>query len=279
MNQKNIGSTYMILSCLFFSLLAGLIKYIGNEIHAFQQAFFRNSLSILILLPFILFAKSNIFKTERVGLLILRSFFGALTMILLFLSYTLIPLNQAVTISFTTPLFIFLGGIFVFKEKVNYYQVSALFFGFCFIIMALSPKTGISIGSWVGLSAAIFHAIAGLIVKELTKTESVLKLMFFMVLLMSAFTFFPAFFYWEGPKNNFSWLLLFSLAILGTLGNFFWTSAISIANVTNIMPYDFTKLIFSALISFFCFNEKLDLQVAISGIGIILCNIVLFRKS
>ena len=77
MNQKNIGATYMILSCLFFSLLAGLIKYIGNEIHAFQQAFFRNSLSILILLPFILFAKSNIFKKERVGLLILRSFFGA----------------------------------------------------------------------------------------------------------------------------------------------------------------------------------------------------------
>ena len=130
----------MVLSCFFFSILAGLIKFLGNEIHAFQQAFFRNIFSILIIVPFILFYKIKVFKTDRLWLLVLRSFFGSLTMILLFLSYTLISLSQAVAISFTTPLFIFLGGIIFFKEKTNIYKIIALLFGFIFTISALQPS-------------------------------------------------------------------------------------------------------------------------------------------
>ena len=38
-------------------------------------------------------------------------------MILLFWSYSLIPLSQAMAISFTTPLFMYLGSIIFFKEK------------------------------------------------------------------------------------------------------------------------------------------------------------------
>ncbi len=112
--QKKTGILYMITSCLFFSILAGLIKFIGNEIHAFQQAFFRNIFSIILIGPLVLYSGINIFKTNKMWLLLLRSLFGSLTMVLLFLSYTLIPLSQAVTISFTTPLFIFLGGNYFF---------------------------------------------------------------------------------------------------------------------------------------------------------------------
>ena len=269
----------MVLSCFFFSILAGLIKFLGNEIHAFQQAFFRNIFSILIIVPFILFYKIKVFKTDRLWLLVLRSFFGSLTMILLFLSYTLISLSQAVAISFTTPLFIFLGGIIFFKEKTNIYKIIALLFGFIFTISALQPSADMSIGSLIALFAAFFHAISGLIVKELTKTESILSLMFFMIIFMSGFTIFPAYFYWETPEVRGTWIILFLLAFVGTLGNYFWTSAISKDDVTNIMPFDYTKLIFATLIGLVFFEEKIEPLILFSGLGIIICNIILFRST
>ena len=52
----------------------------------------------------------------NIKLLILRAIFGGVTMILLFWSYSLIPISLAMAISFSTPLFIYLGGIIFFKE-------------------------------------------------------------------------------------------------------------------------------------------------------------------
>lgn len=269
----------MILSCFFFSILAGLIKFLGNDVHAFQQAFFRNIFSIVIIAPFVLFYKIKIFKTDRLWLLILRSFFGSLTMIFLFLSYTLIPLSQAVAISFTTPLFIFLGGIIFFKEKINTNKITALLFGFIFTILALKPSADMSIGSLIALFAAFFHSIAGLIVKELTKTESILSLMFFMIIFMSGFTVLPAYFYWETPQVSGSWIILFLLALVGTLGNYFWTSAISKDEVTTIMPFDYTKLIFATLIGLLFFEEKIETLILFSGFGIVICNMILLKST
>ena len=86
---------------------------------------------------------------------------------------------------FYNPVIYLFGGNYFFKEKASIFKILALVFGFLFTIIALNPTINISFGCYIGLLAAIFHAIAALIVKELTKTESVLSLMFFMVIFMS----------------------------------------------------------------------------------------------
>ena len=122
-NQKKmIPIILLISSCFLFSVLAALIKYCSQYIHPFEQAFFRNFISILILLPFLLKVKKIINKKNNIKLLILRAIFGGVTMILLFWSYTLIPISQAMAISFSTPLFIYLGGIIFFKERTSVFN-------------------------------------------------------------------------------------------------------------------------------------------------------------
>ena len=71
--------------------------------------------------------------------------------------------------------------------------------------------------------------------------------------------------------------LLFSLAVIATLRNYFWTKAISLSKLTNLMPFDFTKLIFSTILGFF-FQEKIDLITSICGIGLIVCNSFIVGK-
>ena len=265
----------IIISCLFFSILGGLIKYLGLMFHPFEQAFFRNFLSLLFFIPLMFISQSNPFNSLRKKFLFWRSLFGGVTMLLLFWSYTLIPLSQAMTISFTTPLFMFIGSIILFKEKASSLSILTLIFGFILTIIVLRPDLTIQFGTWVALLAALTHAVAGLMVKDLTKTEPVFTIMFFMVFFMTPFTLIPAIPVWKTPVEIHHWILLLSLAVFGTLGNFFWTKAISLSKMTNIIPFDFSKLIFATLIGFFFFNEKIDLITFFCGSGLIICNLYL----
>lgn len=275
-NLKSIF--FLLVSSLCFSVLGGLIKYASVFFHAFEQAFFRNVFSIFLLIPILSWLKVNPFNTGKKKLLIIRSIFGGITMLLLFWSYTLIPLSQAMAISFSTPLFTFLGSVLFFKEKPSKDKYFTLSIGFLFVIAITRPDVTFEIGTLIALLAAITHSITALIVKKLTQTESVLSIMFFMVLLMTPITIFPALTVWKTPDELFFIFLFLCLALVGTLGNYFWTKSISLAQMTTIMPFDFSKLIFAIIIGFYFFDEKVDLVTFISGCGLIICNLIIVKS-
>ena len=270
--------TLLVSSCLLFSILAALIKFISTYIDPIQQSFFRNFLGILILFPFLFKQKSFVKYKANIGLLILRSIFGGVTMILLFTAYSLIPLSQAMAISFSTPLFIYFGSVFFFKEKNDNFKTFFLSIGFIFTILIIRPDLKIELGSILALISAITHACAGLLVKKLSHDENILTLMFSMVFLMTPITFIPSTYFWKPIDSFFILFLLFALALIATLGNYFWTKAISLSKLTNLMPFDFTKLIFSSILGFTFFQEKIDFITSVCGIGLIMCNSLIAGK-
>ena len=249
----------LILSCFFFAVLAALIKFLSQQIHPFEQAFFRNFIGVLIILPFILKYKITISKKKNLKLLLLRGVFGGLTMILLFWSYSLIPLSQAMAISFTTPLFIYLGSIIFLKEKALRINTTAIMLGFILTIILIRPDLEVKFGVLIALIASLTHAIAGLLVKQISKTESVLLLMFSMVLLMTPISFFPSLYVWTTPDSFDVIMLLIMIAGTASIGNFLWTKALSKATLTDLMPFEFSKLLFATILGILFFNEKLDL--------------------
>ena len=141
-------------------------------------------------------------------------------MILIFLSYTMIPLSQAMAISFTTPLFIYFGSVIFLGEKNNREKTFFMIIGF-FTLIIIRPGLEFQIGTLLALLSALTHAIAGLLVKKLSKTEDIITLMFSMVVLMTPITFLPAVFVWETPSNFSEIFILILIAIIATLGNFF----------------------------------------------------------
>ena len=266
------------LSCFFFSILAALIKFNSTFIHPIEQAFFRNILSIFILLPFFVRKKLVINKKGNIKYLILRGLLGGITMILLFWSYALIPLSQAMSISFSTPLFMYFGSIIFFREKVDKQNTLLTCVGFLLTLVIIRPDLSLQLGTFLAILAAITHATAGLLVKKLSETETVLTLMLSMVILMTPITFIPSIYVWKTPNSVNIQILLFSIALVATLGNYFWTKSISMEKLTNLMPFDFTKLIFATLLGFIFFDEKIDLVTLICGSGLILCNTLIAKK-
>ena len=268
----------LLVSCFLFSVLAALIKYNASFIHPTEQAFFRNLFGIFLLLPFFLRQNKLVNFKSNYRLLFLRGFFGGITMILLFYAYTLIPLSQAMAISFSTPLFIYFGGIFFLKEKTDKQKTFYMLLGFVLTLVIIRPDLKLQIGSIFAIISSITHAIAGLIVKKLSETENVLTLMFSLVLIMTPITFLPSLYVWDTPSNFFVFFLLFIIAATATLGNFFWTKAISLTTLTNLMPFDFSKLIFATILGVIFFEEKIDLITVVCGTGIIICNSLIAKN-
>ena len=268
----------LIVSCFLFSVLAALIKYNASFIHPAEQAFFRNLFGIFLLLPFFLRQNKLVNFKSNYRLLFLRGFFGGITMILLFYAYTLIPLSQAMAISFSTPLFIYFGGIFFLKENTDKQKTFYMLLGFVLTLVIIRPDLKLQIGSIFAIISSITHAIAGLIVKKLSETENVLTLMFSLVLIMTPITFLPSLYVWDTPSNFFVFFLLFIIAATATLGNFFWTKAISLTTLTNLMPFDFSKLIFATILGVIFFEEKIDLITVVCGTGIIICNSLIAKN-
>ena len=268
----------LIVSCFLFSVLAALIKYNASFIHPTEQAFFRNLFGIFLLLPFVLRQNKLVNFKSNYRLLFLRGFFGGITMILLFYAYTLIPLSQAMAISFSTPLFIYFGGIFFLKENTDKQKTFYMLLGFVLTLVIIRPDLKLQIGSIFAIISSITHAIAGLIVKKLSETENVLTLMFSLVLIMTPITFLPSLYVWDTPSNFFVFFLLIIIATTATLGNFFWTKAISLTTLTNLMPFDFSKLIFATILGVIFFDEKIDLITILCGTGIIICNSLIAKN-
>ncbi len=268
----------LIISCFLFSVLAALIKFNASFIHPTEQAFFRNFFSIFLLLPFFLRQKKLVNFKSNYRLLFLRGFFGGITMILLFYAYTLIPLSQAMAISFSTPLFIYFGSIFFLKENTDKQKTFYMLLGFLLTLIIIRPDLNLQIGSILAIISSITHAIAGLIVKKLSETENIVTLMFSLVLIMTPITFFSSLYVWDTPSNLFVFFLLFIIAVTATLGNFFWTKAISLTTLTNLMPFDFSKLIFATILGVIFFQEKIDLITIICGSGIIVCNSLIAKN-
>jgi len=268
----------LILSCLFFAILAALIKFLSEQIHPFEQAFFRNFLGILIIFPFILKYKLKINERENLRLLILRGAFGGITMILIFWSYSLIPLSQAMAISFTTPLFMYLGSIIFFKEKNLKINTTVIILGFFLTIILIRPDLDFKFGVLIALIASLTHSIAGLLVKKIVKTESVLLLMFSMVFLMSPISFFPALYVWTTPDSFEIIILLIMIAVVASIGNFLWTKALSGENLTNLMPFEFSKLFFATILGILFFNEELDFVTIFCGLGLLFLNYYLAKS-
>jgi drug/metabolite transporter (DMT)-like permease len=175
-------------------------------------------------------------------------------------------------VSFSTPLFIYLGGIVFFKEKTSKFNNFMFLLGFFFTLIIIRPDLELELGTIFALVAAITHAIAGLLVKKISQTESIIVLMLSNVLLMTPITFFPSLYVWTTPQNGHVFLLLFVVAIIATLGNYFWTKALSISKLTNLMSFDFSKLIFATILGLIFFNESVDHITLICGTGLIICN-------
>ena len=262
------GALWMLVSAAALAGLTGVVRHMSAGLHPFEIAFFRSFFGLLILAPWLMRSGLGVLRTKRLGLYTLRCALGVATMLMWFTAISMVPLADAVALGFTSPLFVILGAALFLGEVVRGRRLGATLCGFAGALIILRPGSGVlDLGAVLVLLSAVTLAGANLSVKELSRTESVQAIVTYMVIFMVPLTFIPALLVWQTPTPA-QLAELIGLAAVATLGNYAMTRAVAVADASAVMPYDYARLPFVALIGFFVFGETSDTATWI-GAGVI----------
>ncbi|MDF0602109.1 DMT family transporter [Psychromarinibacter sp. C21-152] len=252
------GIVFMCLSTLFATMMHGLVRVVGQDLPAFEVAFFRNLFGLLILSPLLWQSRFRVLRTERVGLHALRGLANVLAMFLFFSSLTMIPLARVSALNFTAPIFMALMSIVFLGERFRFYRWAAIFAGFAGVLIILRPGFDvIDAGSLLVVASAAFWAVAMVFIKMLSRTESSLTIVAWMGITMCLFSFGPALWVWQTPTLE-QLLLLMLVGFCGTVAQMAISQSLKVADPTAVLPFDFLKLIWATLIGVLFFAEVPD---------------------
>lgn len=182
---------------------------------------------------------------------------------------TLIPLAQLISIEFTTPIWTALLAVVVLGERLDAARITAIVLGLIGVTVIVRPGLdGVNPGHLVVLGAALAFGISIVMTKSLTRTDSVVRIIFWMLVIQSAAGIIPAIQVWQTPPASV-WPWIFVIAFSGTFSHFCMARALAHADATVIMPMDFLRVPLAALIGWLLYSEQIDLFTA-AGAALIL---------
>lgn len=259
------GILWMILFTIVMSGMHASVRHISQNMHPFEVAFFRLIFGLVAIIPFFYKQGFGVLKTKRLPMLWLRGLINAGCMLGFFYALSIGPLARITALGFTATLFAIVLAVLIFRERVGLKRWAAILFGFAGMIVIVRPGfVDIGIESIVTLGAAFGWAACIIIIKDLAKTESAATITAYMSLTMAPIILIPALFVWTTPTlYDLGWLVV--IGILGGLGQLSMANALKEGEAQVVLPIEFTRLIWIAVIAFLAFGEIPGLYTWIGG--------------
>ena len=268
---------YILISTTAFSGMSAAVRAISPELHATLIVTLRNFLTLLLLLPWALRHRAQAIRTERLADHAWRGSIGAIGMITWTYCLTIMPLAHATALSFTAPLFTTLFAILFLREKAGVARWLALLTGFIGTLVILRPSmSGFHWDALLVMFATSSWAITGLFVKSLSRTEPALRMVFYMNLFMFLLALPLGAMHWQMPTLH-TWGVLGIIACCSIVMHFTMARAYALAPVVTLMPFDFMRLISTAMFAYFLFGETSDAMTWL-GASIIIASAVYMAR-
>ncbi len=255
---KTRGILWMIAQCFGAAIMICIVRQLTESMASTTVVFYRNLFAFLWLLPWYFLKGRRTIHKPRWRLYFARGGFGLIAMQFWFHAISVVPLPLATALSFTSPLISAALAVLIFKEKGSVAMWISMLVGFAGVFVILRPGTEAFDWNalWVMVTAAMW-SISGIIIKSLTKTESPVAVVFFMGLIMTPLSLPFLFLNWQVPVGE-EWLWLILLGLVSCLFQIALSYAIATTDLVNILPFDFTRLLFVSILAYFFFGEVLD---------------------
>ena len=255
----------MIAALFMFTVMGICIRISATHLPVIEVVFFRNFLAVLILLPLLARVGFNVLYMQRPKLFFLRAAINAVGMFCGFTALTLIPLAQMTALSFTTPLFVTIGAVLFLGEVIRTRRIVAICIGFLGTLIILQPGvTDMTGGALLALVHALAIAIASLIVKVLTRSDSQHAIVTWMVVMQTPLALIPSLWVWQWP-DLLTWGFLWGMALSGTIAHVCLTRALSLVEITALQPLEFIKLPFAVILAWVIFAEWPGIWTFVGG--------------
>lgn len=265
-NQKSKGIIFIIIAAFGFSGMSLFVKLSG-DLPAFQKAFFRNFVALIFIFFVILKNKEGFIPDKKsIPDILLRSIFGTVGLVCNFYAIGYLNLSDANMLNKLSPFFSILFSFLILKEKPNFVQllgVAAAFLGSVLIIKPGFDNPAV-IPAIAGLIGGMGAGIAYTFVRRLGfKKENGNRIIFWFSLFSCAVCF-PLMIISFKPMSVLQTVNLIFAGIFACIGQLGITRAYMYAPAKEISVYDYTQVIFAAVLGYFVFGDLPDI-LSISG--------------
>ena len=244
----SLGALYAIISAFSFAMMSVFVKKIGTDLPTIMPIFFRFAISLILLLPWVIRSPSFQFKVHQPVRYATRILSALLALFLMFYALKFIPLVNALLLNNTAPLFVPIIAYWLTKARTPHRAWLGIVIGFIGIALILHPNHQIfSSASLIALASGILAALAIVEMRVVSKTSSVIQMLFYYFLMSTIVSGLIALWQWQPPTAQV-WLLLLGTGIFGTLYQVFATMAYVTAPVRLMSPLMFFMVIFGGAV-------------------------------
>jgi drug/metabolite transporter (DMT)-like permease len=249
------GIAYLMLASFVFSLMALLIKLLGQRLHLTQILLVRQIGMFIMVAPAIMRNFPGSLRTSRPGLHLMRMFCALVAMLCGFTAVIHMPLADATAIFFAKSFFVTIFAVFILAESVGVYRWGAVLIGFVGVLIMLQPGTdNFSIYGLASLTGAAGAAGVMILLRLLSKSDSAVTIMTYGALGVGVVMILPGIYFWQQPTES-EWRLLAAVAVVSYFGQKCNIFAYKHGEASLLASLDYVRLLWATLFGFLIFDQ------------------------
>ncbi len=272
------GALLLALAAVLFTAEATLVRISAPVANEAQIVFFRSAAQ-LVLSGLVIWRMGDIrrLKTARPVLHIIRGLTSLLTWWLYYISFRVLDLALATTLTFTTSLFVVALAAPLLGERVGRVRWIATIVGFAGIAIAVGPVAGVYVaGVAVGLLAAICGAAIVVLNRLLGRTEDTVTIMTWIGVVTTLGSAPVAWFLWQ-PLALGDGVLVGATGLLGALGMWLTIEAYRVGEVSALAPVPYLRFAVAAIIGILFFGESPAPALLLGAALVVIASILAVR--
>ena len=271
------GALFMICGAISATLMFTTVKLLGERFDSVQIVFVRAVFGVAVAAPLLMRRGGRGFRTGHLRLQVGTGVLGAIALIGTFFALTRLELADVTVVMFTRPMFLLLLAMLFLGEAMRAGRWLATLTGFVGVLVIVKPAGIVEAAALAVIMSALLSAVMVVFIKKMAAVDGPDIQLFYFNLTMAAVLVVPSVLVWTTP----SWADLALLLLVGVFGASnatFNVFALRVGEATAVSPFDYTRLIFAALIGFLLFGEIPDSWFWLGSAMIVAANIYIVRS-
>ena len=248
----------MAASIASFVLMMVSARQLTNHLTTVEILFLRSFVALVILL--VIWPRLGIeaYATHRLHLHVVRNVIHFCGQYAWVWGITLAPLAVVTAIEFTMPVWVALLAAVFLRERIASHRWVAIAGGIAGVLAIVHPgASAFGPAALIVLSGTFCYAGAVMIAKALLRTDQVTALVFYMSLLQLPMGLVGSVFVWVWPVwSDAPWIA--AIGASGLTAHYAMGKALSLGDVSFVLPMDFLRLPCIALAALAIYGERID---------------------
>lgn len=265
-DKPGLGISLRILSGVLMAGMYVCVKAVSDDVPLGEIVFFRSFFAVIPLVIFLYLLNEfpHGLATKRPFDHFLRASFGALSLFLSFAALARLSVAEAILIAQLSPMLTAVGAVFLLTERLTVWRIMGLLLGFSGVVLLVWPELGGSeiervrlIGISLGFASAVLSALALIMIRRLSSTESPGAIAMYFVLASMIGALFTLPWGWIKPEG-ITLLLLIGSGLFGGVAHIAMTLSFRFAEASRLAPFEYIAFLWPLLADLMIFQHPLS---------------------